>query len=507
MQQRSSSAVRAGGRLRLAVALALTLALGASFLQNFHTGLADNGDFTRLMQWIVSRPANVLVNWPKGGTSDYDLRFYQSWIPLWHVDFHPENLSSTAAILWLPGVLLSVLVHPGKISLAVVGSCAEVLIGLLYFGFLMTGCTEMALTIIFGLLFSLMLSTCDYAAYYASFYAEAASGSFFLLFLLALAAVIRRPDKVRIVFYLVSATLLGACKLQNSYLWLVSLALLFWLLFKAEVLNLPAAAFTILVAIAVGAVPIATLWRQSSAQDLFHYNDYNRMYHGILEFADDPRVLLPLIGADDQSCVGTIVFTETGARCAKSYPASYSRASALRLLLREPMIVLRMVAFAAGSMQDISLEYLGKYQLGDARAVPLPRGGPSSWISAERRDFYTQIPQPAWNLWSSIKYHGFPRGRALFVYLVVAAALFGSMLGSRDRLALRYVGLFCLFTCASQMAVAILGDGKEEIIKHLYLANVAFDASLILLVGAVLILLREVVRITRHRRMPRTMPG
>jgi hypothetical protein len=44
---------------------------------------------------------------------------------------------------------------------------------------------------------------------------------------------------------------------------------------------------------------------------------------------------------------------------------------------------------------------------------------------------------------------------------------------------LALVGILACVACACDMAVAILGDGQWELVRHLFLANVLFDVALI----------------------------
>jgi hypothetical protein len=393
--------------------------------------------------------------------------------------------------LWLPGVLVSLLLDSHVISLPALGAGLKIVVVMLYGAFLLFASADIVLTIFFGVCFGLMLSTADYTAYYNTFYSEAPSSIFLFFVLLALAALVHRVTTLRIVLFLVAAALLGACKLQYTYLWLLSVGFLLWIVYRAGRLNVRTALAVSALGVAVGLPPIYNLWRVSTEFGLFHYNDYNRVYDGILTFSDDPRRLLRIVGADDVTCVGTIVFEPVGIRCAEQHPASYSRANTLRLLAAEPVVVPRMIGFAADSMQDLSLEYLGKYERGDPRVVTLPRTGPSSWVSAIRRDFYSQYPGPPWNLWSAVKYRLFPRGVALFAYLLSALVFFMFARDRRVGAPLRYAGVFSVLVCFSQMVVDVFGDGKEEMIKHLYLANIAFDVSLVLLAAGVLMLARN----------------
>ena len=478
---------------RYAAVAIFTLGVIAAFVQSAHLGLADNGDFTRLMQCIVSRPEAYALNAPAPQTPAYDVRFYNYWIPDWHIDPNLKTFASSSALLWLPAVALALIVHAPAVALPSIGGTLEAVVATFYCALLLNLVDDVVVMAVFAVGFGLMVTTCDYAAYNNTFYSEGASAVFFFAFLFALAALVLKPSRPRFFWYFVATALLSASKLQSSYILILAFIAAICVLLHAGTLNVRRLSLVFALGLLIGGPPIANIWYQSNDLRLFRYNDYDRVYDGILTFSDDPKAALAAVGGGDPACVGTIVFMPVGAHCAEAYPESLSRASALRLLEREPAIVPRMIGFAADSMQDISLEYLGKYELGDARATVLPKTGPSSWESAGHRDFYSQYPAPPADAWSHLKYALFPRGAWLFAYIAVAGCIFWFARGSNRLTAIRYCGLVSLAVCGSQMVVDIFGDGREEIIKHLYLANVAFDASLILLVAALVIVIRPLI--------------
>ena len=465
--------------LRLAIVAAASIALALVFAQSQSMGLADNGDFTRLMQSVVSRPEAQTINSPPFGTPGYDVRFYKFWIPLWREAWMPRLFSSTSTLLWLPGIAVGNFVHPGVVWLPLVAAGEKAVLVAAYAVFLALFVDGVAPTLFFAVAFGFLLSATDYTVYLNSFYSEGGSGIFFLIFLVAICALERRFSFGGTVLYFAALTLLAASKIQYVYLWPIGFALAFWIVRRAGRLDVRTGVISACLGLAIGIPPICNLVHQSTDLALFQYNDYDRMYDGLLVFADDPRAMLARAGANDPACIGTIAFEPAGIRCAAAHPESLSRASALRVIAADPPVVAHMIGFAADSMQDISLEYLGKYAAGDARAFALPATGPSSWASSNTRDYYTQFAAPPWNAWSALKYVAFPRGWLLLVYFAAAFAFFVYPGRGSPAFAPRVCGASCIVVSFTQLVIAIFGDGREEIVKHLYLANLAFDVSLI----------------------------
>ena len=88
------------------VILILWFVVAMYFQQNI--GLADNGDFTRSMGWISSGPVGIEPNWPAAHTEDWSKRFFNFWIPYWKLESNIVRPRTSAFLLWLPGVLLSI---------------------------------------------------------------------------------------------------------------------------------------------------------------------------------------------------------------------------------------------------------------------------------------------------------------------------------------------------------------------------------------------------------------
>src|SRR5690349_17367865 len=97
-----------GDRQPLSSAVALIIlvyAILAPMLIN--TGIADNGDFSRSIQWFIEKPAAFPTNWPPDDAT-WDRRFTKFWIDEWTLKPAAERTKmesgSSARLLNMAGI-------------------------------------------------------------------------------------------------------------------------------------------------------------------------------------------------------------------------------------------------------------------------------------------------------------------------------------------------------------------------------------------------------------------
>lgn len=94
------------------------------------------------------------------------------------------------------------------------------------------------------------------------------------------------------------------------------------------------------------------------------------------------------------------------------------------------------------------------------------------------------------NLWSLVKQWTFPRGDALLVFVALYTVLFTFRLRqSFDLSEVAAAGLFASVGVLTEMVVAFLGDGNQELQKHLFLANLFFDIATVLAIVVSMLLM------------------
>lgn len=453
--------------------------LVASLYSQTNLGLADNGDYARASGWFSSGPVGIEPNWPPEGTEEWKRRFLHYWLPYWKLDFPGTGTMLTSAILlWLPGVLWNYcFISPHVLfasNLSLAPKIALVSLLLLLFRWLRSSeigeAARRCLYLTLAVPLVLLLSSSDYVAYFNSFYFETASFVFFFAFVAALLFFRRMERSTRSWgAFLLALMLLATAKVSNFY-W-PALGLLWAFDFGA----LTAAArrkavrsVAIFVAAALAFTTIAFLLTRPPAM-FYRANAINRFFYGVLTFSRNPGGHLERLGLRGaERCVGHTAFEATGPECMAAYADRLSLASTLSTLAREPGILPRMTNHVARGMQHIEVPYLRKFSIDNpigTRDVPL-------------------------NFWGRLKPALFPKGFALWLALAAYLAIFvGGVRQAGLTRELASVGLLATVATVVDMHVAILGDGKVELAKHLFLSNVLFDvATLAALNVAILVL-------------------
>jgi hypothetical protein len=473
------------------IALAAVLAL-AMYVQ-LDVGMADQGDFMRACACFTSGP--VGFDSPiYADTPDFVRRFFFNYLPYWQ--FHSDGIAHIAhggdwgktstTLLWLPGVLLNRLAYSNQVLYLPVVSLLPrlLLLGCLLavFRWIDASCRRhrLALTMFIGIPLVLLLSTNDYLAYLNSFYQETGSMIYLGLWIASLLYMRRRPQSLaRGLLAAGTLTLLVCAKASNIYWVLVGVPLLAvvwrpWQEAPWRMLRLTA----LHAAVACG---ILTVYAAFARTPDIGVHPYNSLFFGILSCSEDPRARLAELGlADDASCVGHSASSPEGGHFLDCRSNRISFCSTLRVARSEPDAMLRMLMFAADNMQDISVEEVGQRAAFDPRQ--LPRATPPCDACTVR--WWDPRSTEPLNSWSFLKYHAFPTGGALVLTLVVYAAVFLALLrGQGFSAELALVGLMTTLACVADGCVAICGDGKCGLIKHLFLANLLFDIATIALVA------------------------
>ena len=467
------------------IVLLVVWLIAALFAQS-HVGLADNGDYTRIMSIVTSGPVGFEHNWPDQATqaSEFNRRFFHSWIPYWKLDFPRGSRSfhscyySSATLLWYPGVLVNYLFYStDTLHLSFLSLFPRlILIGVLLLLFrricahAIASPLEKALFCgMIGLCFVLWTTTTNYAAYLNSFYFETASWIFLLVFVACLTAPVRDDSRWRSIgFYACMAALLllAAAKASNFYWPLVAVPFVL-VRFGGK---LRSGRFFLKWAVWSAALTSVAYFFTSPPESGYQMNAYHRLFYGVLTFSENPSQRLAEAGlADCAVHVGQAnAQSPSLADIAKSHRSALSFSTTLRIIAREPTILWRMAVHAAANMQATSPGYLGQRSAND----PSTKSGALA------------------NLWSKMKLAFFPRGYALYATLFAYIVLFAAAVRSASpRRELATVGLLASIACLADMNVAILGDGKYELVKHLFLANLLFDLATITAANVVVIYL------------------
>ena len=479
---------------RTFVLLAAFLVTGflASLWWQRDTGLADNSDFFRSDCIFTSGPVGLPPGQYSAGSAAWPRRYFNYWLPRWNLHFEVHRPLSSAVLLWVPGVLASAAgVSGGKMDLRVISLFSKLLLlGELCF---IIGWSwqqkahRFLLLITLAAPVALVFSTTDYLAYLQSFYQESASLVFVLPLLFSLVYFRRNPSADRLAVALVCLGLFTTAKRSNFYWPLLALPFLLsrWLAARPKNRQMPldrrkAASIGL-----AGAIVCSLVSLRALSFGVDHINAYNSFFYGALLFSDRPAEHLERCGLQFAAdCVGSQSPLPVGQRLLSEHPELVTTRNALVTYLREPLAAWRAAGHVCQNMQDISLEYLGKYAANDARAHPLTSPAERS---SEARIWITDPHLELCNVWSSVKFHWFPTGGTFVFCLAVFAGWFAWNLRAPERTMqeIAAVGLIVTVGCAIDMAVAILGDGCNELIKHLLLANLLFDLAAVAFVAGV----------------------
>ena len=492
-------------RARLVTALLLGTFVAGMAVQ-FHTGLADNGDFTRSIKFFSSGPAGIRPNFPPRGTALWYERFYEYWLPTWTLRRHHEKIVTSAALLWLPGVLAGAAARSSTVSLPWLSLMPRALLlgelwVLLRWAQRQPGRRWLPWTL--GLPLVLLLTTTDNAAYLNSFYQEAGSQVFLLPALFSLVALKARPSWPRLGLAVACVALLTAAKSSTIYWPLLALpfGLYAWTARDPARWRRYAAPILAVGLVLAGLLTVGARWLTEYHEA--NVNPYHSLFYGTLMFSRQPADHLRRLGlADGAACIGVSAYQEPGKTYFSTHLAQMTFRNTLSTLAHEPSIFWRMGSFSLESMQDISLEYLGKYAADDPRQRNRPPWRGIGNGSEQRLWDAPQESTPA-NLWSNVKFHLFPTGLSLALTLAGFAAFCAWRLrapGTAGDLAL--AGLLTTLATVADMAVAMLGEGRHELIKHLYLSNLLFDLAAIACLNGGLVWWRERALARRDEARP-----
>ena len=463
----------------------------AGMAVQFRTGLADNGDYTRSIKFFSSGPEGIQPNFPPRNTPLWYSRFYEYWLPNWTLRRHREKVVTSAALLWLPGVLASAAAASPTVSLPWLSLVPRALLLGELWVLLRWARRQPAgrwLPWTLGLPLVLLLTTTDNAAYLNSFYQEAASQVFVLPAVFSLVYLRARPSWLRLGGAVACVALLTAAKSSTIYWPLLTLPFGLYAWTARDPARWRRRAGPILTVGLALACLLTFGARRLTEYHEANVNPYHSLFYGTLMFSRHPAEHLQRLGlADGAACIGVSAYNERGKAYFNAHLARMSFRNTLSTLAHEPSILCRMGYFGLCSMQDISLEYLGKYAADDPRLLHGPPW-PGAGSGSEQR-LWNAPQESNWaNLWSNVKFHIFPTGTSLALTL---AGFAGFCLwqfrapGTGGDLA--FAGLLATLAVAADLAVAMLGEGRHELIKHLYLANLLFDLAAIACLNGVLL--------------------
>ncbi len=440
-----------------AVLIGLGLILYLLFLQPF-VGVADNGDFLRMMN---------TVGLHYYGEESYADRFFSYS----HSRFSYENLflgfypSSQILLVLLPR-LLSGIFH---------GSYFDIRLLAAVYGLLLLAATWLTVKLgakrsyVLGLLLAaavlFVFYDIGYLAYFNSLFGEPVSMVFMLLtFALGLRLTAKeKPSGRDLTLFMIAVLFLVCSKIQNAPVG-IAFALIFLRLAKLDGMgNWRKLARWFAAAVCLLSIVLYV----TAPKELKHINLYQTVFFGILNESPDVEGDLRDLGLPERLKVlaGTNYF-QTNTAIKQDDPSLkgdfYNRIShgdVLLFYLKHPARLIDNMEYAATNSMDIRPYYLGNYEKSEGKAPGALTYAYSGWSQFKRE----LVPDTLWFL--AVFY---------FIYYAGVCWEYFRTRKVRERIAgelLMLLGLIGLFS----FLVPILGDGRADIGKHLFLFNVSFD--------------------------------
>lgn len=439
-------------------------------IYHLNIGIADNGDWGRTILWFSDKPQGFSEFWPSDHF-EYEKRFFNYWLPNWEFNFQFGEIFSSSLFIWLPGAFLNYLFYSSTtMFLPLVSIIPRFLLIFLLYRFLIfienKTRNPLLFYLICGIPFTFLISTTDYLIFLNSFYQEIGTLIYLLsLFIISLGIFSSENlSKIKIISLYFLLTLLALAKPNNFY-WPIFYT--FILLFAGYKIKGKYSNFSIVVLIIfviISSIASVTISRLPSSMS---YTKYHTIFYGALTFSDHPEDHLEKLGYDQDaiSCIGISGFHDQ--ICFEKYKNNTSLSQLIQIYISEPGVFLNSLVYTASNMQNLRLDYLGNYQRGDQ----------------------TQYRKNKLNLWSEIKKLVFPKGLFLLlltITIITVLAFFVKKEKTNPRNTFCYLTIMFLSACVLDMIIAIIGDGRQELTKHLFAANLCFDLGTISFLGFIL---------------------
>ncbi|ALS29801.1 membrane protein [Paenibacillus sp. 32O-W] len=461
----------------VAVAAGAVILAALLFTKPF-IGVADNGDFQRIM-------VSVGLTYPEHARTYEERFFHYAHSQYSYGEFKAGGYWSSQLIFAMAASLLGRIWNAGAFDIRVLGFLyALTLLAATWivvrFG---AGKSRLAAFLLAAAVLFVFYDI-GYVAYFNSFFGEPVS----LLFMLMTVGFAfwltsrQEPSAWLLAAFFASAIMLACSKIQNAPVGVAFalLALRFAALrddrrWRRRVYTLCAVTVAVSIAMYVAA-----------PKELKHINLYQTVFYGILKDSPDPKRDLRDLGLSEELAVnaGTNYF-QTDAPIKQDDPLLerefYSKLShkdvAVYYLTHPGRFIDKLEAGAKAGM-TIRPYYLGNYEQAEGK----PPGALSYAYSA----------------WSEFKARHVPKSLGFLIafyalYYLILLFLYMQRSDRRYRIGLEtlmLIGLVGIFS----LCVPLLGDGEADLGKHLFMFNVCFDMMAI--AGAVWIVRNVVMLVT-----------
>jgi hypothetical protein len=428
-------------------------------------GMADNGDFSRIMCEVG------LYHQPTLSYNYTYLNFVNRYFLLGRL-LYPGYITSQFFLV-VAAILINKLAYSNVIfDVTILGYIYILIFGLgIYLicrGLRKNNIAPWLRYLVVALML-IMFTDVSYTGYFNSLFGEPASYVFlFLTVGLALNLSVDKPSRLFLWAFFVASLLLLSAKVQNITFGIVLLILSIGMFYLYEdnlarkIIRFGAILIVVFTIGVYAAEPVV----------LRHASLYDSVFDGILVHDASPVTDMMQLGVDPKYSVlkGTVAYSHKididGKQFYRDFFSRVSTADVVKIYCLHPRQLLTELQAAAQSAAINRPGYLGNYE----RSAGLPPKSLSnrwSFWSLARKRF---LPK---SLWFYVGYFG------LYFLMVLYAVIRSN--NKQARLLLELCGALGLM--AALQFFAVLGEGENELIKHLFLFDALFDMTLLITIA------------------------
>lgn len=324
-----------------------------------------------------------------------------------------------------------------------------------------------AVNVLMAALFVFMFADIGYAAYYNSLFSEPMAYVFLLLTLGFAAALIRReePGFGLLTGFMLSGVFLIGAKVQNAPVgMLLALLCLRFSVLRGEYRWRKRIRWYAAI-LAVASIGIYF----SLPKEIKIINEYQTVFFGVLKGSATPERDLRELGLPEKLAVnaGTNYFEKAPIDqrdpvFEAEYHPNFSHLKVALFYLKHPVRFYHKLETAAENGLTIRPYYLGNYEKAEGKPYGAVSYAFSGWSEFKHR----VLPNKLWFI-----------GLVFAAYYGVLIARYLRASGSRERIYLEIMALIG-FLGIFQFLTPIIGDGEADLAKHLFGFNVSFDLML-----------------------------
>lgn len=444
----------------LAVAAAVPILVVVLFLKPV-IGLADNGDFQRIMMGTGLEYLDDELS--------YEDKYFGYFIRQFRMT--EPGFGGYVSTQWIPVFLakgLSGLVHPGIFDMrALAAIYGGLLLAALWLLIRVNKGERPWANVLLALLGIVLFVDVGYLAYFNSLYGEPLSFVFLLLSFGFATALVRRerPSVALLAGFFLAALFLAGAKVQNAPVGvlLALLGLRFLVLRKDKGWRRLVVIFSSVLLLVSVALYVAL------PKEIRIINQYQTVFYGVLKDSPTPEQDLRELGIPEKFAVnaGTNYFEEAPIDqqdpvFAEEYYPNFSHLKVALFYLKHPGRLVDKLEVSANQGMTIRPYYLGNYEQSSGK----PAGSVAErfgWWSAWKRE---AVPNKLWFV-----------ALAFVAYFAVVWLEWRLAKDVRKKLYAEVFG-FLGIVALIQFVLPVIGDGEADLAKHLFGFNVAFDLML-----------------------------